>query len=123
MLASSEDVAARLGRSLTIDEDDLVEGLLDEASVLVEGWLGCTPDPVPDGVRIVVSRVAARAIAAGGSGAEPGLQSVEATMGVFQVNRGFSADVTSGGVWLTRNDKTTLRPFSCRGRVGNVPTA
>jgi hypothetical protein len=120
MLAQSQDVADRLGRDLTPDEEDRVEGLLDEASVLVEGWLGYTPDPVPDGVRIVVSRIAARAI--GSDTSEPGLESVQATMGVFQVNRGYSSDVTSGGVWLTRNDKLMLRPFSRSGRVEHFPT-
>lgn len=120
-LAESQDVADRLGRDLTTEEEDRVEGLLDEASVLVSGWLGTTPDPIPDAVRVVTSRVVARAIT-NGVAAEPGLESVQATMGVFQVNRGYSTDAASGGVWLTRTDKTVLRPFSVRGRVGNVPT-
>ena len=123
VLASSEDVEARLGRPLTTDETARVDGLLEEASVMVEGWLRCLPDPIPDAVEIVVSRMVARVFAAAVDGPEPGLSTVQATMGPFLVNRGYSSDATSGGVWLTKQDKSTLRPFGCRGRAGNVGTS
>lgn len=123
-LAASPDVVDRLGRPLTTDETTRVTGLLDEASALVSGWLGCTPDPVPDAVKIVVSRMVARVFATDSAGGpEPGLSSLQATMGPFLVNRGYSSDATSGGVWLTRQDKVMLRPFRCRGRVENVGTS
>ncbi|AMU71434.1 hypothetical protein A3O05_16335 [Mycobacteroides abscessus] len=66
----------------------------------------------------------ARALAApAASAGETGMTSLQATMGVFQVNRGFSTDATSGGVWLTRQDKIALRGARCSGRAGNVPTS
>lgn len=123
-LASSADVVARLGRNLTTDETARVGGLLEEASVMVEGWIRCVPDPVPDAVKIVVSRMVARVFATGeGGGVEPGVSQIQATMGIFGVTRGFSSDATSGGVWLTKQDKATLRPYGCRNRAGNVGTS
>ena len=124
-LASSVDVEARLGRTLTTEEAARVTGLLEEASVMVEGWLRCLPDPIPDAVKIVVSRMVARALSVGGTdnAPEPGVSQLQATMGIFGVNRSFSSDATSGGVWLTKQDKSTLRPFGCRGHVGNVGTS
>ena len=125
VLASNEDVEARLGRPLTTDESARVTGLLDEASVMAQGWMKCVPDPVPDAVKIVVSRMVARALAVGNadSAPEPGVSQIHATMGIFGVNRNYSTDATSGGVWLTRQDKATLRPYGCRGRAVNVGTS
>ncbi len=125
VLASSADVVARLGRPLTTDETARVTGLLEEASVMAEGWLQCVPDPVPDAVKIVVSRMVARVLATGpdAGGPDPGVSQIQATMGIFGVTRGFSPDATSGGVWLTRQDKSMLRPYGCRGRAGNVGTS
>lgn len=122
MLADVVDVVARLGRNLTPDETARVSGLLEEASVMAGEWMRCVPDPVPDAVRIVVSRMVSRVFAVGET-AEPAVTDVQATMGVFQVNRRFSADASSGGVWLTRQDKAMLRPHGCRGHVGNVGTS
>lgn len=124
-LATSQDVVDRLGRPLSTDETARVTGLLDEASVMVEGWMRCVPDPVPDAVKIVVSRMVARVLAVGGAdnAPEPGVSQLQATMGIFGVNRSYSSDATSGGVWLTKQDKATLRPFGCRGHVGNVGTS
>lgn len=122
MLADAADVAARLGRQLTSDENARVSGLLDEASVMAGEWMRCVPEPVPDAVRIVVSRMVARVLTTGDS-IEPAVTGVQAGMGVFTVNRTFSSDATSGGVWLTRQDKNTLRRHGCRGRVGNVGTS
>ncbi|MUL47602.1 hypothetical protein FZI85_25135 [Mycobacterium sp. CBMA293] len=122
MLADDADVVARLGRNLTPDETARVSGLLEEASVMAGEWMQCVPDPVPDAVRIVVSRMVARVLVAGDT-AEPAVTGVQAGMGVFTVNRTFSSDATSGGVWLTRQDKAQLRRHGCRGRVGNVGTS
>ena len=125
VLASSVDVEARLGRILTPDEAARSAGLLEEASVMAEAWLRRVPDPVPDAVRIVVSRMVARVLVASGSssGPEPGTSQVQATMGVFGVTRSYSSDATSGGVRMTRQDKSTLRNLGCRGRAGNAGTS
>lgn len=122
MLADAADVVARLGRDLTPDETARVGGLLQEASVMAGEWMRCIPDPVPDAVRIVVSRMVARVFSVGDT-TEPAVTDVQATMGVFQVNRRFSPDASSGGVWLTRQDKNMLRRYGCRGRVENVGTS
>lgn len=123
MLADAEDVVARLGRNLTSDETARVSGLLDEASVMAGEWMRCVPDPVPDAVRIVVSRMVARVLAVAGDVPEPAVTGVQANMGPFTVNRTYLSDATSGGVWLTRQDKNMLRRYGCRGRVGNVGTS
>jgi len=119
-LASSQDVVDRLGRLLTTDESSRVEGLLAEASALVVGWLGFAPDPVPDGVSIVASRMVARALTA--STPTPGLEGQSMNALSFGVTQRFNADASSGGVWLSRQDKITLRPFGNRSRVMNFPT-
>lgn len=121
MLAVQVDVEARLGRPLTVEETARVDGLLTEASAAVAGWLRHTPDPVPAEVAVVASRMVARAFSAGGT--EPGLTQVQATMGPFGVTRGFSADATSGGIWMTRQDKMILQPFRRTSRAENVGTS
>lgn len=120
-LASSPDVVDRLGRPLTTDEASRVDGLLNEASALVEGWLGFTPDPVPSAVEIVVSRIVARVLTA--STPVPGLSDQEMRAGTFGLTQRFSAESSSGGVWLTRQDKITLRPYGKRGMAMNFPTS
>lgn len=123
-LASSVDVVDRLGRPLTTDETARVDGLLEEASALVSGHLRCVPDPVPDAVRIVASRMVARVFASvGAGGPEPGVSQMSQTMGPFAITRGFTADASSGGVWLTRQDKVMLAPFGCRGWAANFGTS
>lgn len=120
-LASSPDVVDRLGRPLTTDEASRVDGLLNEASALVEGWLGFTPDPVPSAVEIVVSRIVARTLTT--STPVPGLSDQQMTAGVFGVMNRFTAESSSGGVWLTRQDKIMLRPYGNRSKAMNFPTS
>lgn len=122
-LASDEHVVTRLGRDLTDEESERVEGLLDEASVAVVGYLGYEPgEPVPDAVAIVVSRMVARALSSASS-VDVGLTNIVRTVGPITLQRGYTPDATSGGVWLTRQDKTSLRPYARRGRAGNVLTS
>jgi hypothetical protein len=113
-LATPDDVEARLGRPLAADEYTRVEGLLDEATVLVTEWLGTTPDPAPDAVIIAVSRMAARALS---NSAEPGVTSVQASAGPFAHAHTYSHGAASGGVWLARQDKTMLRRYRDRSVV------
>lgn len=123
-LAESEDVRERLGRPLTETESDRVDGLLDEASLLVEAWIGCSPDPVPDAVRVTVSRMAARALQAAESGAPTdGANSVAATSLSFSHTRNYPSAVSQGGVWLSRQDRIMLRSYRRSGYAINVPTS
>lgn len=110
-----------------------IPGYIEEASILVEGYLGHTypdpptdpavtnPDPVPDGARIVAARVVARALLAdaanthnpgAGPVVDPNIDSITSTraMGGFSATKTehVAADVLGGGVWLTRQDKMAL---------------
>lgn len=119
MMISADDVTARLGRPLTDTETARLDGLTAEATALVNGWLHHTPDTIGDEIRIVVSRIVARALAAN---TDPGVLNTGATMGPFAVTRAYTPDATNGGVWLTRVDKAILRQYARRGMVGNVAT-
>jgi hypothetical protein len=100
-LATQADVEARLGRDLTSDEDDRLEGLLAEASAIVEGYLGVTygdDDEVPAVVAVVVSKLVARAFTASVVEGPASLQA-----GPFSVTY---RDNTS--LWLSKSDKLML---------------
>lgn len=102
ILATEADVAARLGRDLTDDESDRLPGLLEEASAIIEGYLGVTytgDDDVPAVVAVVVSKIVARAFT---TTVAEGVQSLQA--GPFQVGY---RDNTN--LWLSKSDKLMLR--------------
>lgn len=116
LLASQADVETRLGRDLTDDEAARLDGLLEEASALVAGYLGVTYSDeaeVPPVVTIVVSKIAARAI----SRSEE-LDSIAAAM--ESANSGpFGARFRDSNVFLTKADKLMLRPVG--GGFRSVP--
>jgi hypothetical protein len=127
-LATPDDVAARLGRPLTPAEQAAVDGLIDEASALVIGYLGCDPSdpgPVPASVTVVVSRMVARALQQAEAASTPtgGEQAVTNTVGPFSQTRQFFAGSTSGQPWLSASDKIALRPYRCDGKAYSVDTA
>ena len=64
LLAELSDVAARLGEEVPENKVHVAEGLLEEASALVEGYLGRSFDEVPRPVSVVVSRMVARVLQA-----------------------------------------------------------
>ncbi len=119
-LATIADVSARLGHAPTAEENGRIPGLLEEATTAVIAFLGCTPDPVPDAVRIAVARMVARALTTDNP---VGVTQDGQTMGPFSYTRRYGTDASSGGVWLTRQDKNMLRRHGCRGRAANVATA
>lgn len=121
-LATAADVGDRLGRSLTAAETAKADGLLEEASALVIGYLGCDPtdtsvEPptVPLAVVIVVSRMVARVFEQTASVAEFGSEATTDSTGPFSTTVRYGAGTTSGAPWLTKADKLTLRPFRCDG--------
>lgn len=123
LLASIDDVLARLGRDeLTSAEQAAITGVLEEASIEVSEHCGTTfGDGVPDTVRVVVSRIAARALQADtGSEFQPGLTQRVDQVGEWQESRSFSADATSGGVWLTKADRRKLAAYSIRGGAFSI---
>jgi len=126
-LADRTDVESRIGRIIPEPDRDWVNGLLEEASVKVRSYLRCDrdPDPVPDAIVIVVSRMVARTYARSqeeSTSPEVGQTSVSSTFGPFGFTHQFDSAATEGGVWLTRQDREMLLPVSCRGRVENVST-
>lgn len=122
-LATDADVVARLGRPLSTDEEGRVLGLIDEASVIVTAHLGCDVDAlwpttgdVPQGVRVVVSRMVARVLAqAEVPGATSGATSSTTGVGPFSRTHQWDAGTTSGAPWLGATDKLSLRPYRCGG--------
>ena len=132
-LATSDDVETRLGRILTDDESAKVDGLLAEATALVVGHLGCDPtdvtDPetpaIPAEVTLVVSRIVARVLEQS-MAQEPGAfgaTSMTDQIGDFSQSRSYPAGSTSGGPWLSRSDKVTLKAYRCSGGTFSVDTA
>lgn len=110
MLATATDVEKRLRRLLEADEIEDAPGLIEEASVLVEGW--CRRefvDPVPPSVVVVVSRMVARVL--GTKDAPVGVESTQTSAGSFQLTRKFSDGATSGGPWLAKADRQALARY------------
>ncbi|QYB01472.1 hypothetical protein I1A62_30030 [Rhodococcus sp. USK10] len=103
---------------MTTDEDARVEGLLEEASGLVEGYCKrLFTDPVPRTVAVRTSRMVARVFGVDDEDVEPALESEQASAGSFQLTRKFGSDALSGGPWLSGSDKVALRPYRRQGVV------
>ena len=110
MLAAQTDVEARLRRDLTDEEVTWIDGVLEEASAEVIEFCGRDfDDPVPSTVRIVTSRIAARALVA--STTDVGTDAYTNQAGPYQQVRSVSTDAASGGVWLSKGDKRKLRAY------------
>lgn len=112
-LADQADVEARLRRALTEGESSYIDDVLEEASVLVSEHCGGREfDPVPDAVRLVVSRVAARAL----TGSDvTGTASFTDQAGPYQQVRTLTRDAANGNVYLNAVDRRYLRRWSVRG--------
>ena len=112
-VATPTDVEKRLGRDLNDDELTVVEGLLEEAEVLVEGYLGRIPEPVPRRVTVVASRMVARVLEQPDAEAFYA-ESVQHSAGPFSETKRYSTGASGGSPWLTAADKQALR----RVRIG-----
>ncbi|WP_255800760.1 hypothetical protein [Mycobacteroides abscessus] len=116
-LADQADVEARLRRDLTADEVEWLPGVLDEASALVSAYCGDRAfEPVPDRVRIVTSRVAARAL----TGRTDSATAITNAAHVFSQTVTLNADAANGGVWLTKADKLALHRWAVSGKAFSV---
>ena len=112
---------ARLGRSLTAAEVVQVPGLLEEASALVAGYLGdAYPDPLTDVVKVVESRIVARALT---TSVAAGVASRQESAGPVSLQTVMTADAaSSGGIWLSKADRLMLaglRPSMVSVRLGS----
>lgn len=122
MLATTLDVESALGRDLTGSED--VSILLEEASDLVVGYLGFTPDPVPGAVSRVVAGMVVAVLtkpAVNVADYQASGYNVARESAVVQVGK---ESATTTGPWLTASQKQRLRPFLKRGnRAFSINTA
>lgn len=115
------DVEARLRRALTGGEVTYLPGVAEEASVLVEGYLGvCYAEDgdIPSAVTVTTSRVAARIIESDSLPSQA--ESTSRGMGPFSAQHTYAADSTAGGPWLTKSDRMALAPYRARGAI-SVP--
>ena len=115
MLAGVEDVELLVG-SIDPGEHPRVGRLLEEAGDVVEAFcrrqFGAGQVPVP--VTRVVARMVARALAAESAavGLPVGTSNVQSTAGPFSRSVSLAEGSTDGGVWLSRQDRIKLRPFT-----------
>ena len=124
------DVEQRLRRDLTEDEEDYLDGMIQEAQLLVTAYLGCGPDPyidaenIPDAVRIVTSRMVARVLQEADTAPEYfGATQVGETAGPFSQQVTFQSGSRLGSPWLAKADRETLHPYRCSGKAYSIDTA
>lgn len=111
-LATLADVIDRMGGDLTPEDANKATALLEEASVLVEGYLGQVPDPVPRAVSVVVSRMVARVMQAPAPSFS--VDTISQSAGAFSQSQKFTTGAAGGSPWLTAQDKTVLNRFRRR---------
>lgn len=110
-LATSDDVVTALARSLTSAESTSVDNMLEQASDLVVGYLGCLPDPVPGPVaRVVAAMVAAVFDKPSVTVADYDTSGYSTSREYAQVAVGVES-ATSTGPWLTKSLKERLCPY------------
>ncbi len=112
-LATSADVVAALGRSLTATETTAVSNQLDQASDLVVGYLGQYPDPVPGAVaRVVATMVAAVFDKPAVTTADYDASGYSTASEYARVAVG-NESATTSGPWLTNALRKRLQPYRC----------
>lgn len=82
----------------------------------------CAPDPVPDDVGLVVSRMVARTLTQSASESMSHVEQYSRTAGPYTTSGTFAEGATSGSPWLTKDDKRILRLHGCRGRATSFET-
>lgn len=130
VFCTQEDVEQRLRRDLTEDEEDYLDGMIEEAQLLVVAYLGCAPDAyltadnVPDAVRVITSRMVARVIQEADTAPEYfGATQIGETVGPFSQQVTFQQGSRLGSPWLAKADRETLEPFRCSGKAFSIDTA
>lgn len=124
MFATSDDVAARLGRTLTAEEQAMVPDLLEAATALVAEAAGQTEewatelDPVPVLLKVVTVGAVVRVLVN-----PTGAQRVSRQLGSFQHSAAWAAEST--GLALTAGEERLVRRVvnetgSASARVGSI---
>jgi len=109
--ATSSDVLAAVGRSLTTAELGSVNNQLDQATDLVAAYLGTEPNPVPDAVkRVVATMVAAVFDKPSITIADYDASGYSTAREAAGVHVGMESATTSGP-WLTNALKERLKPY------------
>lgn len=118
--ATVDDVAAATGATYTDTQVAQLTSWLTDAGLLIDGYLCVSaPDPAPEAYKQVSINMAVRALAATDSGVTPGATAQLNVAGPFTQQTQFSAQSTTGGVWLSASDKLMLRPY--RQVVTSIP--
>lgn len=135
--ATIDDVETALGRPLTDEEKQRARSSIEEASVLIIGYLGCDPtirddsvqpptETVPDAARLVAARMVARLIeqqGASGPNVPVGASSYSTSTGPFGQTVQVHSGSNTGGPWLAAVDKVMLKPLKCDATAFAVDTA
>jgi hypothetical protein len=142
-LCDESDIKARLqlgvSDTLTDAQQKAWPSLAEEATALVEGYLGrewdVDPDvdppqtegdvlvTVPRAIRVVVSRMTVRAMNApqtAAAGLIDGQQTASSTFAGMSYNRGFGPDRVFTSPWLSKPDREALRRYVVRGQIQHV---
>lgn len=143
-LCDESDIKARLqlgdSDTLTSQQQKAWPGLAEEATTVVEGYLGSEwdidPDvdppqteadvlaTVPKAVRVVVSRMTVRAMNtpanAAAAGMVDGQQSATSALGPMSHSRVFPADTLFTSPWMSKSDRAALARYVVRGRIQHV---
>lgn len=112
MLATQGDVEALAGRPLTAEEVARLDGLLLQATALIESHCRQSWEPYDEVPAVVVSVCAQMVLNVldAPEGAKH-QESSQFSAGPFQQSVSFRAESASGSPWLTRQLKIMLRPF------------
>lgn len=122
MIVTIEDIEAATGLEVTAEDEARVSFLIRSAVAAVEGYIGAQiPDPAPDAVVVVVTRMVARSLGQESDGTPTGMTGDMFVAGPFTRQRQFASGSNDGGVWLSAQDKVMLRPFRRRGVIRSVP--
>lgn len=113
LVTTADEVSKRLRMDIDPDDHEFIEGLIEEAGILIDGYLGKIPHPVPHAVSVVASRMVARVMESPTDGF--GQESSSYSAGPFSKNVTYSAGASGGSPWLTAVDKKSLRRFKRRG--------
>lgn len=132
-LCNEADIKARLqlgdADSLTADQSKKWPPLAEEATGIVEGFIhrawGTDPgiSSVPQGIRVVTSRMTVRAMGAATSPNTPveGQEAASSTFGPMSYNNRFGTDAVFTSPWLSKADRLALQPYVDRGSVVHEP--
>ena len=112
--ATSDDVAARLGRELTETEEDVVDVLLDDAAVIIDA---AAPNASTDAKEVVSCRMVLRTIGSEGQSGVP-MGATQGSMSALGYSQSWtiSGGGSSGELYLSKTDRRIL---GCGDAIGS----